>query len=75
MLLEWLSKTFVRERVKVYLDHRDMPVIYSPQAFVMIKNMPDFDKDAFEKWWWQQQRSVGSQNLLQYMIQKDRESK
>ena len=47
-------------------------IIYSGQAKVMIENMPYFDKKKFEKWWWEQQRNVGSQNILQFLISQKR---
>jgi hypothetical protein len=46
----------------------DQEIIYSAQAQALLDEMPGFDRAAFEEWWWKQQRSVGSQNILQFLL-------
>lgn len=49
-----------------------MEVVFSEQAKVLINEMPDFDRKAFTEWWWEQQRQVGSQNILQWLLHQHR---
>ena len=49
------------------------PVVYSGQATVLLEEMPNFDRETFEVWWWDQQRSVGSQTILQYLLQLEQQ--
>ena len=42
---------------------------YSQQASVILENMKDFDKEHFEKWF-MTNLSVGSNNILEYMMFK-----
>jgi hypothetical protein len=51
-----------------------MKIIYSEQAKVLMENMPDFDKESFEKWWVEQQKNVGSNNVLQFLLHQKRSS-
>lgn len=43
---------------------------YSEQALVILKNMPEFDKEDFEKWFYER-LSVGSNNILMYLMEKE----
>lgn len=42
---------------------------YSEQALVMINNMPDFNKEDFEKWFFAG-LVAGSNNILMYLMEK-----
>jgi len=53
----------------------DHTVRYSEQAKTLVENMPDFNKEAFEQWWWLQQREVGSNNVLEFLMQQKRLAK
>lgn len=43
---------------------------YSEQALVILANMPNFDKEDFEKWFYER-LSVGSNNILIYLMEKE----
>jgi len=45
---------------------------YSSQARVMIKNLKNFDMQKFEQWF-TEKLSVGSNNVLEYLIEKERQ--
>jgi len=44
---------------------------YSFQALTMIDNLKEFDKDDFEDWF-VKKLSIGSNNILEYLIDKKR---
>jgi hypothetical protein len=43
-------------------------IVYSEQAKILLENMPDFPKEAFEKYWEERMFSVGSNNILEFLI-------
>lgn len=42
---------------------------YGDQATILLENMHDFDKEAFEKWF-ESRLSIGSNNILEYLMFK-----
>ena len=46
-----------------------MQIEYSEQAKAMLTNMPAFDKEDFEKWFFDN-LVVGSNNILMYLMDK-----
>ena len=51
-----------------------MDLKYSEQARVMMKNLKEFDLQEFEKWFFDN-LSVGSNNILEFLIRKENELK
>lgn len=49
-------------------------VRYSNQAKTLLENMPEFDKIGFEKWY-AENLTVGSNNILEYLMNKKQERK
>lgn len=47
---------------------------YSPQAEMLIKNLKDFDRVAFEKWFFENP-PIGSTNVLEYLLHKEKINK
>jgi len=50
----------------------DEDLKYSVQALVLIKSLSGFDKQEFEKWFWEH-LSIGSNTILQYLMEKEAE--
>ncbi len=51
-----------------------MKINYSPQFEIMIKALKDFDRADFEAWYFAN-LPVGSKNLLEYILFKDKENR
>jgi len=51
-----------------------MKLNYSQQAEIMIKALKDFDRADFEAWYFAN-LPVGSTNLLEYILFKEKENK
>lgn len=45
-----------------------MEIKYSAEAQALLDEMPGFDHKAFAEWWIAQQRSVGSRNVLEFLM-------
>jgi len=57
----------VKEITKYVYTIDKKNIRYSPQAIIMLKNMPDFKKDEFENWFFSR-LVIGSNNILEYLI-------
>lgn len=56
------------------IDHTYQKLRYSDQAKVMISNLKDFDQAEFEEWF-HRSLMIGSNNILEFLMLKEKESK
>ena len=67
------SKT-LKENIELrfHEETMELTINISAQAHLLVDNMPNFNKADFALWWWNQQRQVGSNNILEYLSYKKR---
>lgn len=45
---------------------------YSAEAQALLDEMPNFDRQQFEAWWFEQMHVIGSRNILQFLMAQRR---